>query len=118
MAIETTLANCKGIKLAHFNIRSLWSKLDTFKLWLEECNLDVITLSETWLSRDIPLAHLDLGEYEISRLDQISGSRGGGLLTLVKKSGETIFDIDKYKPLCISNRDAEIQISALKLGHA
>lgn len=118
MVINTTLANCKGIKLAHFNIRSLWPKIDTFRLWLEEYNLNVITLSETWLSSDIPSAHLDLGEYEISRLDRTTGSRGGGLLTLVKKSGGTIFDIDKYKPLCISNRDAEIQISGLKLGHA
>lgn len=118
MTSNPPLSNCKGIKLAHFNIRSLLPKIDSFKLWLEEHDFDVVTLSETWLTKDISSTHLDLyDDYEIFRLDRLTNSRGGGLLTLVKKSKKTIFDADKYKSLCISNRNAEIQVSGLKLGH-
>lgn len=80
----------KGIKIAHFNIRNLLPKRDTFKLWLEDYVLDVITVSETWLTYSIPSSHLKLHEYEISRLDRGTNSQGGGLLTLVRKTEGTI----------------------------
>lgn len=108
----------KGIKIAHFNIRSLLPKRDTFKLWLDEYVFDVITVSETWLTSNIPSSYLELHEYDISRLDRGTNSRGGGLLTMARKSEGTIFDADKYPHLNVSDKDAEIQILSLKIGLA
>lgn len=35
--------NAKGFKIAHFNVRSLWLKIDSLNLWLADQDLDIVT---------------------------------------------------------------------------
>ena len=43
----------RGLKVSHLNIRSVYPKLDSLKLWLLNQSLDVFTVSETWLKPSI-----------------------------------------------------------------
>ena len=85
------IKNSKGLKFCHLNIRSLIGKLDLFKLHFENAGFDVITLSETWLTRDISSAILEMPNYQMFRCDrgQIGErghiKKGGGLMIYVKK---------------------------------
>ena len=44
------LGKCKGFKLVHLNVRSLPKKIDQLRVLLAGTQLDVVTLSETWLN--------------------------------------------------------------------
>ena len=39
----------KGIKIMHWNVRSMIHKFDQFRSLLADSNIDVITISESWL---------------------------------------------------------------------
>ena len=60
-----TLTQAKGLELCHLNVRSLMSKADQFKLHFERSNLDVILLSETWLSKDISSNVIEMKNYQV-----------------------------------------------------
>ena len=45
----------KGFQLLNLNIRSLWPKIDSIKQLLDtHGNVGAFTLSESWLTKDIP----------------------------------------------------------------
>lgn len=111
------LQETKGFKLAHFNVRSLWPKIDSFKIWLSDLDLDVITISESWLNNLTPNNLLDLPDYEVIRSDRPSGSRGGGLITLLNKNKGIICDPTKLEKSFVMNKHAEIQAFQLKPGN-
>lgn len=60
---------------------------------------------------------MDFPSYDLVRLDHSTGSRGGGLLTLINKKKKIIYDPTKLSRLNITNRNAEIQVLQLKCGH-
>ena len=72
-----------GLKIFHLNIRSLTSKLDQFKLLLENKNIDIFSLSETWLHTGISSNILSIPGYAFVRYDRETVEnvvkRGGGL---------------------------------------
>ena len=43
----------KGFKIMHLNIRSLTSKLDQLRTMLGNNNIDIFSMSETWLHAGI-----------------------------------------------------------------
>lgn len=107
----------KGLKIAHFNVRSFLPKVDSIKLWLLGQDLDVATFSESWLNSSIQTSLLALDSYDVIRLDRSTGHRGGGLLTLINKNKKIICDPLKLTHLNISNKNAEIQVLQIKPGH-
>lgn len=117
ISISESNAYAKGFKLAHYNVHSLWPKLDSIKLWIDDLDFDIITLSETWLSSSIPNSLLDIDNYDSFHQDRPPGCRGGGLLTLIRQSKNIIYDVAKHLDLCVSTRDAEIQVLEFKAGH-
>ena len=105
----------KGLKLCHLNVRSLTNKIDQFRMHFENSELDVITLSETWLTQDIGDNILELRNYQLFRWDRSYGNlgngehikKGGGLLTYVRRDLKLtpIYHVDS----CISSNDCELQ---------
>lgn len=89
----------KCFKLAHYNVRSLWPKLDNVKLWTDDLDFDVITLSETWLSSSVPNLLIAIDNYDSIHQDRPPGCRGGGLLTLIRQSKGIIYDTKKHLDL-------------------
>lgn len=99
----------KGFRIAHYNVRSLIPKLDSIKLWLEPNDIDVVTITETWLSPNIPMSMIEFENYHILRQDRTTGKKRGGLLRLIKKNPNLRLNEHIKKDLRISNKDAEIQ---------
>ena len=109
----------KGFKIIHLNVRSLPKNIDQLRLMLHDSNLDVITLSETWLKTHLSTKIVELIGYKPFRLDRSVGSgraksktskknkNGGGLLTFVhdKYASST----ESHDVLNISNEHIEAQ---------
>ncbi len=68
----------RGLKVEHLNIRSIYNKIDSLKLLLNEKPFDIFTISETWLNSEISIPG-----YTFSRNDR-DGRSGGGTLTFVR----------------------------------
>ena len=75
--------------LCHANVRSLMSdrsKLDDLTFLADSNAIDVITLSETWLSPNIPDCVLSLSGFQpIMRRDRPKGCGGGGCSCLLQR---------------------------------
>ena len=57
------LSKTKGFKLLHMNVRSQSKKMDQIRLMLHGTDLDVITISETWLNESVGLKTVILEDY-------------------------------------------------------
>ena len=101
----------KGLKLVHWNIRSLVRKIDQIRILMDDSTIDVLTFSETWLKPHLHSGIVSIKGFEIFRQDRGSMAnnkkRGGGLLTYVN---------DKHSSRCeplldlgASNKNIEVQ---------
>ena len=70
----------RGLVISHLNIRSLIGKLDNLKLLMKNStkNVDILTLSETWLNNNIDDSEVNIPGYSIVRRDR-QGAMGGGV---------------------------------------
>ena len=90
MIDENLFYGLKGIHFTHLNIRSLYNKIDSFRLFLENSNITVATISETWLTGAIPDSLVNVPGYNILRNDRktknLNGhtKKGGGVALYVK----------------------------------
>ena len=79
--------------MVHLNIRSLPKKIDQLRVILEGSNIDIFTLSETWLHDKVDSHMLQINGYNIYKQDRGTfhsvKKRGGGLLTYIKKAKRT-----------------------------
>ena len=96
------LGKYKGFKLVHCNVRSLVKKIDQIRLLVEGSNIDIFTISETWLKQHLSTLLVRIDGYQSFRQDRKSrlkpGKRGGGLITYVREayasSCESIEELD------------------------
>ena len=85
---EMKPASSNNLRLLHHNVRSLYKKM----FYYESLNLfkstDIFSVSETWLTPDIPNSLVDLPGFSIARCDRKSTTktRGGGAALFVKSS--------------------------------
>ena len=75
-----------NLTIAIFNIRSLITKLYTFREIIGKYNYDIVLLSETWLHSLILDESVSLDGYTVFRNDREQGRRGGGVLIYVKSN--------------------------------
>ena len=107
----------KGLKFCHLNVRSILNKMDQFRMHFQHSGINVITLSETWLTDDISSCILHLKNYQLLRLDRSftqtnnnNGSKvkkGGGLMTYLHKDLNFTPVVNEEKN--ISCLDCELQ---------
>ena len=113
----TELRGRPGLKIAHLNVRSLLGKVNQLRLDLPESGLDLLTLSETWLTASTEERLTTIQGYNMVRLDrQVLRSdgavrKGGGLGVYFKD----FLDIDAttLKHLNCSNNNLEPQCVVL-----
>ena len=83
------LSKQKGFKVVHFNVRSLTKKIDQCRILFEGGDIDIITISETWLKQCNPDPTIDIGNYFCIRQDRnlanTTKKRGGGLATYIHR---------------------------------
>ena len=112
----------KGLKLVHLNIRSLLKKVEQLKILTQDIDMDVLTLSETWLNSSINSNLVKLEGYTLYRQDRIPGTsgkkskkRGGGLLTYVRS--EQAANCELLSDICVSSPDIEAQWTLMHRSH-
>ena len=114
-ALETVFSDVPTLSLCHINIRSLPAHLVEFDALLSTMNIsfDVIAITETWLNAE----NADL--YNLVGYDYVhkyrSGTKGGGVSMLVKKS----FNFTHRNDISIFNNDIEtvfIEIDKTLIG--
>lgn len=66
----------KGLLLGHINIRSIVNKTEQMEHLLSESNIDILGISESWLTHSSPSAAVNIPEYNVFRRDRETG-RGG-----------------------------------------
>ena len=96
------LNSSKGFKMVHLNVRSLLKKMDQIRLITNGSEVDVITISETWLRPHLDSSLVSLDGYQEFRQDRKLNSnnkkRGGGLISYVNSkhasSCEPLEDLD------------------------
>ena len=77
-----------GVKIVHQNIRSLLPKIDELRLLISsvQSKIDLITLSETWLTDDVSDSEVNIEGYTFNRRDRGSKEKGGGLGIYVRNN--------------------------------
>ena len=114
-----TLNKVKGFKILHLNVRSLPKKMDQIRLMLLKSNLEVITLSETWLNNSVSSISLSLDDYKLFRQDRnhvlVNKKKGGGLLTYVRN--DLAADCEPLVDISTATKDIEAQWSQITRPH-
>ena len=80
----TAESSC-ALKIGHLNVRSLTAHLDQVNLLLLREQLDVLCLSETWLTEAVDTSTLLFPGYIISRRDRRKKT-GGGVVILYRST--------------------------------
>ena len=94
-------------------MRSITNKIDQFRLHFEQSNIDFITVSETWLSKEISRNILQLEGYQLFRSDRLQigdnnlAKRGGGLMIYIRS--EVNFTPTMKVECNISDQHCELQ---------
>ena len=70
----------RGLKIAHLNVRSITNKIDSLRLLLLNNPFDVLTISETWLTKNISDPELNIQGYSFVRNDRKSRCSGGCMI--------------------------------------
>ena len=113
----------RGLHIAHLNVRSMLSPntFDVLSEQIKDSDVDIFTLSETWLNEAIPSSLLHLEQYSFARLDRSwadpgTGNRskkGGGLACYVKNNIK--YSDTEFMNLNISSKDIEMQWLSVSL---
>lgn len=77
--------NC-DFKICHLNVRSLTAHFVEFLEYFSTLDYDIITVSETWLTANIPINTINIAGYNFVRRDRERGGKGGGVGIYIKNS--------------------------------
>ena len=110
MTDYTTLQNMKGLKIVHTNVRSLTYKIQSLEHYFSKC--DILAITESWLTEDVPSTYLGITGYNLIRQDRPKSikQRGGGIAIYIK--GNIPY---KYN-LNVSHSDQHSEIMVLTLN--
>lgn len=84
----------KKIRIGHLNVRSLFPSMVQFSSLINKNNLDIMTVSETWLNDDIPTNIIKIPNYRFLRKDR--QGRGGGVGIYVRESIKCKIVLEKF----------------------
>ena len=89
--LKTKTGN-RGVKIAHINVNGLLSKLPQIEIFLLECNLDVLAITETHLSSKTKDHEIAIINYDIERFDweEKQDKGGGGLSHLLQTKSDSL----------------------------
>ena len=108
----------KGFNIFFWNARSLFNKIDQFKLLLNKHTPQVFCVNETWLKPQIPNSLISINSYDVSRTDcntsNVHGytKRGGGLAIYIKH-GTSYVTMDEPP---FTNSGADIECQTVKIN--
>ena len=75
------------------NTRSLVNKIEDLEVVINENNADIVCITETWLTNNIPDSVVEMKEFSLVRKDRGDDRRGGGVCAYINSSiGFTTID--------------------------
>ena len=66
----------KGLKIVFWNVRSLYNKIDTIRLEVDNIKPDILNTNETWLHDNIDDAFVSIKDYTLIRSDRLTMEAG------------------------------------------
>ena len=75
----------RGLKIAHINIQSLRFKTDYLHIFLFENNIDVLCVTESWLTAEIDDDEIMIDGFNMYRKDRDNGQEHGGIVVYIKE---------------------------------
>ena len=75
-----------SVTLFYFNAWSIFHKMDTIKLAINEISPSFVCVSESWLTQSIPTAAVEIRDFIVYRSDSTSVNPSGGVLLYGHKS--------------------------------
>ena len=115
------LSGYRGLNFVHLNIRSLLNKIDLFRTTFHESNIQILGLSETWLSTSIPDPLVELPGYTLFRNDRnfnnvaaLKTKKGGGVCLYLQSNLNG--NISELNDMNISCEDVESQWLKVKFS--
>ena len=97
----------RGLSLIHFNCRSIKSKFEELKEYLNSLHtrFDIICISESWLTCEDNLLDYTLDNYDVLNTNR-NNKRGGGVVIYVSKS----LKYTKVQNMCEEVNDSVYQL--------
>jgi hypothetical protein len=100
---QLTLGNQSKSSLSclYFNARSIMNKLDEIELIITDEKLDVVAITETWLSDSVLTSEITVDGYTVLRKDRndVNKTRGGGVALYIKNEINILERVDLYEQL-------------------
>ena len=84
--IQATAAKRSALNVGHLNVRSLMAHIDEINHLILLERLDVLCVSETWLTDAVDDRMLQFPGYVISRRDRRGGKSGGGVAIIYRNT--------------------------------
>ena len=105
------LSAVKGLKMVHWNVRSMPKKIDQMRALVADSPIDILTISESWLKPHLHTNLISISGFDVFRQDRStkpkSKKRGGGLLTYINKKHSS--QCEPLLELNTSNENIEVQ---------
>lgn len=115
IASLSELTHEKGLRMVHYNIRSLLPKIDLIRNELVNKPCDIFSVSESWLHESIPNGLISIDGYTCvrqdrsTRTDRGSTKAGGGLCVYINSSLVFTEDLD------LSINDSNLELLSITL---
>ena len=108
----------KGLKIIFWNVRSLYNKIDSIRLEVENIKPDILNINETWLHDNIDDVFVSIKDYTLIRSDRMTMEagmvkKGGGLCTYVRDG----LICEDMRNIIFSNKDIELHLIKYTLPH-
>ncbi len=100
-----------NVTMEHINAQSLLANKDEVELLLNERNVDILCVSETWLTPNVPSEYVSISNYHLYRSD---AGRGGGVCMYVKNVFKvTPLVMDIVRPSGVEDIWVSVQVNKL-----
>ena len=73
------------LKICHVDLNSVINKLNCITNLLDSFNIDILGISESWLTPSIPSSFISISHYDFIRSDSPDSVKKHGVLVYIKK---------------------------------
>lgn len=93
--------NKNKLSCMYFNARSIMNKLDELELYVRDENLDIVGITETWLTASVLSSEVSIEGYTLLRKDRndANKTRGGGVALYINDEITIVEREDLYEQL-------------------
>lgn len=104
-----------NLKVGHVNVRSLLPSFNKIKTLINNLELDILGVSESWLTKNTTDADIHIQNFNFFRVDR--ETRGGGIGVYIRSDVEaTVLDVVENKSESFEQQWLLLKINKVKIG--